>query len=164
MFDFYNIELEALGQKLIWRDRSEPDVDTSEPLIKSEEDFGRLRPPRPGVDGRMPFVLESYRRYADEKKVCLVLNVRPDLVEEGPPEAIAENVRKLIGEGAGKGKFVLLMNLVPIGTPVEHVHAAVAAAKRFGAYPIASDLESRAFRMPEFPPFADWMNNEGLPV
>ena len=28
IFDFYNIELEALGQKLIWRENSEPDVDT----------------------------------------------------------------------------------------------------------------------------------------
>ena len=31
VFDFYNIELDALGQKLIWRENSEPDVDTREP-------------------------------------------------------------------------------------------------------------------------------------
>lgn len=324
VFDFYNIELEALGQKLIWRDHSEPDVDTSDPLIKGEEDLRRLRPPRPGLDGRMPFVLESYRRYvelmgvppmayacspftmavlvrgyvnlirdmrrnpsfvhrlmeflsmevvvpwiakmveainpaivvmsdawasqpnvttdmvrefclpyiekivratnsplrtvldtgswgeravadprevldikmemmtrgnslrplrplfllvwnedyevigiptarryADEKKVCLMLNVRPDLIEEGPPEAIAEKVRGLIKEGAGRGRFVLLLNLVPIGTPVEHVHAAVAAARQFGDYPIAPDLESRTFRMPEFEPFAEWVRKHG---
>ncbi|MBN2026801.1 MAG: hypothetical protein JW854_08600 [Actinobacteria bacterium] len=327
VFDFYNIELEALGQKLIWRDRSEPDVDTSDPLIKGEDDLARLRPPRPGLDGRMPFVLESYRRYieltgvppmayacspftmavlvrgyvnllrdmrrnpafahrlmeflsmevvvpwidkmvevtgaaivvmadawasqpnvtvdmvrefclpyiekiiratnsplrtvldtgswgersvddprqvlgvkmdmmvpgnafkalrpffllvwnedyeetgippirqyAEEKKVCLMLNVRPNLLEEGPPEVIADNVRKLIKEGAGKGKFVLLLNLVPIGTPVEHVHAAVAAAKQFGAYPVAPDLDSRAFRMPDFTPFEEWVKKEGLPI
>ncbi|MFW6113854.1 MAG: uroporphyrinogen decarboxylase family protein, partial [Actinomycetota bacterium] len=65
VFDFYNIELEALGQKLIWRDRSEPDVDSSNPLIKGEEDLSGLRPPTPGRDGRMPYVLESYRRYMD---------------------------------------------------------------------------------------------------
>jgi uroporphyrinogen decarboxylase len=327
VFDFYNIELDALGQKLIWRDRSEPDVDTSDPLIKSEDELRRLRPPRPGLDGRMPYVLDSYRRYmelmgvppmayacspftmavltrgyvnfirdmrrnpafahrlmeflsmevvvpwidkivevtgaaivvmadawasqpnvtvemvrefclpyiekiiratnsplrtvmdtgswgersvenprdvldikmdmilpgnafkalrpffllvwnedyeevgisrirsyAEEKKVCLMLNVRPNLIEEGPPEVIVENVRKLIKEGAGKGKFVLLLNLVPIGTSVEHVHAAVAAAKQFGAYLIAPDLDSQAFRMPAFTPFEDWMRREGLPV
>ncbi len=327
VFDFYNIELEALGQKLIWRDRSEPDVDTSDPLIKSEDDLRRLRPPRPGLDGRMPYVLESYKRYiylvgvppmayacspftmavlirgyvnlirdmrrnpafahrlmefvsmevvvpwidkiadvtgaaivimadawasqpnvtvdmvrefcvpyiekiiraansplrtvmdtgswgersvedprevldvkmdmmvpgnafkalrpffllvwnedyeeigistvrdyAEEKKVCLMLNVRPNLIEEGPPQAIVENVRKVINEGAGSGKFVLLLNLVPVGTPIEHVHAAVAAAKQFGTYPIAADLASRQFRVPDFVPFEEWLKKEGLPV
>ncbi len=327
VFDFYNIELEALGQRLIWRDHSEPDVDTSDPLIKGEGDLARLRPPRPGLDGRMPYVLESYKRYlelmgvppmaytcspftmavlvrgyvnfirdmrrnpafahrlleflsmevavpwidrivevanpsivtmsdawasqpnvttdmvrefclpyiekvvratnsplrtvldtaswgeravadprevldlkmdmmtrgnglkalrpffllvwnddyeevgiplvrsyAEEKKVALLLNVRPDLIEEGPPEAVAEKVRELIREGAGKGRFVLLINLVPIGAPVEHVHAAVAAARQFGAYPIAPDLDGQAFRMPQFAPFAEWMRKEGLPV
>ncbi|RJP26146.1 MAG: hypothetical protein C4536_16315 [Actinobacteria bacterium] len=327
VFDFYNIELDALGQKLIWRDRSEPDVDTSDPLIKSQDDLKRLRPPRPGLDGRMPYVLDSYKRYmelmgvppmayacspftmavltrgyvnfirdmrrnpafahrlmqflsmevvvpwidkmveatgaaivimsdawasqpnvtvdmvrefclpyiekiiratnsalrtvldtgswgersvqnprevldvkmdmmlpgnalkalrpffllvwnedyeetgippirnyAEERKVCLMLNVRPNLLEEGPPEAIVDNVRRLIKEGAGKGRFILLLNLVPIGTPVEHVHAAVAAAKQFGAYPIAPDLDGMTFRMPEFTPFAEWAKKEGLPV
>jgi len=325
VFDFYNIELDALGQKLIWRDRSEPDVDTSDPLIKNEDDLRRLRPPRPGLDGRMPFVLESYqrymeltgvppmayacspftmavlirgyvnllrdmrrnpafvhrlmeflsmevvvpwidkmveatgaaivvmsdawasqpnvtvemvrefclpytekiiratnsplrtvfdtaswgeravedprevldlkmdmmtrgnklkalrpffllvwnedyeevgipsiRRYTEEKKVSLLLNTRPNLIEEGPPDVIVENVRKLIREGAGKGRFILLINLVPIGTPVEHVHAAVAAAKQFGVYPIAPDLDSQAFRMPAFIPFEEWVKKEGL--
>jgi uroporphyrinogen decarboxylase len=327
VFDFYNIELDALGQKLIWHDRSEPDVDTSDPLIKTEDDFKRLRPPRPGLDGRMPYVLESYklymelmgvppmvytcspftmavlirgyvnlirdmrrnpafthrlmeflsmevvvpwidkiveatnasivtmsdawasqpnvttemvrefclpyiekiiratnsplrtvldtaswgersvqdprevldmkmdmmvpgnafkalrpffllvwnedyeetgiplvRNYAEEKKVGLLLNLRPNIIEEGPPEAIVDSVRKLIGEGAGKGRFVLLINLVPIGTPVEHVHAAVAAARQFGAYPISPDLDGIKFRMPEFIPFEDWLKKEGLSV
>jgi uroporphyrinogen decarboxylase len=327
VFDFYNIELEALGQKLIWRDRSEPDVDTSDPLIKKEDDLGRLRPPLAGKDGRMPYVLESYRRYmelmqvppmayacspftmavlirgyvnfirdmrrnpafahrlmeflsmevvvpwidemveatnpsivvmsdawasqpnvttemvrefclpyiekivratnsplrtvmdagswgeravkdprevldlkmemmvrgnalkalrpffllvwnedyeevgipymksyAEEKKACLLINVRPDLIESGPPEAIVENVRKLIREGAGKGKSALLINLVPIGTPVEHVHAAVAAAKQFGVYPIIPDLDTQTFLKPVFVPFEEWRKKEGLPV
>jgi hypothetical protein len=104
------------------------------------------------------------KRYTEEKKVSLLLNMRPNLVEEGPPEAIVENVCKLIKEGAGKGRFILLLNLVPIGTPVEHVHAAVAAAKQFGRYPIASDLEGQEFHMPEFEPFDAWMRREGLPV
>ena len=104
------------------------------------------------------------RSYAQEKKVCLMLNVRPNLIEEGPPEVIVDNVRKLVKEGAGRGKFVLLLNLVPIGTPVEHVHAAVAAAKQFGTYPIAADLAGRAFRIPDFMPFEEWMKKEGLPV
>jgi uroporphyrinogen-III decarboxylase len=327
VFDFYNIELEALGQKLIWREGSEPDVDSSDPLIKNEDDLKRLKPPMPGKDGRMPYVLDSYRRYmeimnlppmcyccspftmavlirgyvnflrdmrrnpafahrlmeflsmevivpwitkmaevtkssvmvmsdawasqpnmtvdmvrefclpyiekiiratstsmrttldtgswgersvkdprevldikmdmmtpgnnfkalrpffllvwnedyeeigiplarsyAEEKKVCLALNVRPNLIEEGPPALIVETVRKLIREGAGKGRLMLIINLVPVGTPVEHVHAAIASIKKFGRYPIARDLDGMDVRLPTFTPFEEWVKKGGLPV
>jgi len=107
--------------------------------------------------------IEPIRAYADEKKVCLMLNVRPDLIEEGPVERIAGTIAGLIARGAGTGKFALLINLVPVGTPVEHAHAAVAAVKQFGTYPIAS-LDASAFRMPTFEPFEQWMRREGLPV
>lgn len=327
VFDFYNIELDALGQKLIWRQNSEPDVDTRSPLVASEDDLRRLKPPVPGKSGRMPYVLESYRRYmdlmgvppmayacspftmavlvrgyvnflrdmrrnpafahrlleflsmevvvpwidkmveatntaivvmsdawasapntttptvrefclpyvekviratnsamrtvmdsgswgekevadpreildvkmdmltpgnsnkamrpffllvwnedyevvgipairayAEEKNVCLMLNVRPNLIEEGPVARIVETVVKLIREGAGKGRFAMLINLVPVGTPVEHAHAVVAAMKQFGSYPIAAGLDAREFRAPSFAPFDEWMPTEGLPV
>jgi uroporphyrinogen-III decarboxylase len=327
VFDFYNIEAEALGQKLIWRNRSEPDVDSASPLVRDEGDLDKLRAPRPGEDGRMPYVLEAYRRYmgvmgvppmgyccspftlavlirgyvnflrdmrrrptfihrmmeflsmevvvpwidrigevtkasvivmsdawasqpnmtvqmvrefclpyvekviratstsmrtvmdagswgertvknprevldikmdmmvpgnrfkalrpffllvwnedyeevgiplvrsyADEQKVCLALNLRPDLLEQGPPQAVADTVRSVIREGAGKGRFMFLVNLVPVGAAVEHVHTAVAAAKRFGRYPISSDPEGRPFRPPLFVPFDEWAKKEGLPV
>jgi hypothetical protein len=108
--------------------------------------------------------IPDVKRYTEEKKVSLLLNVRPDLIESGPPEAIVENVRKLVREGAGKGRFVLLINLVPFGTPVEHVHTAVAAAKQFGVYPIIPDLDTQTFLKPEFLPFEEWMKKEGLPV
>ena len=108
----------------------------------------------------IPFV----KAYAEEKKVCLLVNVRPDLIESGPPEAIVENVRKLVREGAGRGQTALLINLVPIGTPVEHVHAAVAAARQFGVYPIIPDLDTQTFLAPEFVPFDEWVRKEGLPV
>ncbi len=327
VFDFYNIELEALGQSLIWRDQSEPDVDTRNPLIKEREDLKRLRPPVAGRDGRMPFVLESYQRYmeimqlppmayacspftmavlargyvnflkdmrrepafahrlldflsmevivpwidkmvevtgtsvvvmsdawasqpnvttrmvrefclpytekivratnsamrtvmntgswgeravadprevldikmemitrgnplptlrpfyllvwnedyeevgiekirayAEEKKVCLLLNVRPDLIEAGPVERIVSTVRELVLKGAGGGRFTLLVNLIPPGTPEEHAQALVAAVRQFGTYPIAADLADKEFRMPSFASFADWCGKEGLPV
>jgi uroporphyrinogen-III decarboxylase len=327
VFDFYNIELDALGQKLIWRENSEPDVDTRSPLIASKDDLDRLKPPVPGKSGRMPYVLESYRRYmdimgvppmgyacspftmavllrgyvnflrdmrrnpafahrlleflsmevvvpwidrivevtnaaiivmsdawasapnmttpmvrefclpyvekviratnsamrtvldsgswgekevrdpreildikmdmmtpgnsfksmrpffllvwnedyevvgipkirayAEEKKVCLMLNVRPDLIEEGPIDKIVETVAKLIREGAGKGGFELLINLVPVGTPVEHAHAAVAAIKQFGRYPIAGIIDPKSFKAPSFEPFDEWVRKNGYPV
>ncbi len=327
IFDFYNIELEALGQTLIWREGSEPDVDSQHPLIANEANFRRLRPPMPGKDGRMPFVLESYKRYmditglppmvyacapftmavlvrgyvnflrdmrrnpafahklldflsmevvvpwiaqmvqvtgssivvmsdawasppnatlemvaefcipyvhkiikatnspirtvfdtgvwgeraadpravldmkmdmmvpgndfkalrpffllvwsedydavgiplvrdyADEKKVCLLLNIYPPDIEEGPPEKIAGLVKRLIREGAGRGRFGLLANLIPIGTPVEHAHAVVAAIEQLGSYPVDPEkLDGMAFRMPAVEPFDDWYRREGLRI
>jgi uroporphyrinogen-III decarboxylase len=104
------------------------------------------------------------RSYADEKKVCLMLNLRPDLLEQGPPQAIADTVRKVILEGAGKGRFAFLINLVPVRAPVENVHAAVAAARQFGCHPISADPEAPPFRPPEFLPFDAWVSKEGLPI
>jgi len=211
IFDFYNIELEALGQKLIWRENSEPPNMTTqivrefclpyvEKVIRATNSSMRtvmdsgswgekeVAEPREILDVKMdmmthgnslkslrPFFLlvwnEDYevvgvppmRAYAEEKKVCLMLNVRPDLIEEGPIERIVGNIVKLIVEGAGKGRFALLINLVPVGTPVEHAHAAVAAIKQFGAYPVGS-LDPSSFKMPSLEPFDDWMRREGLPV
>ena len=326
VFDFYNIELEAMGGTLIWRDGSEPDVDTRKPLITGEEDLARLKAPVPGVSGRMPYVLESYRRYmkimglppmayccspftlavlargyvgfirdmrrnkkfahalmeflsmevvvpwidrmvevtktaivvmsdawasapnmttdmveefclpyvekvikatnspmrtvmdsgswgekelpdpekildikmqmmtrgnafpalrpffllvwnedyevvgvprvrayAERRKVCLMLNVRPDLIEAGPPEKIAANVARLLREGAGDGRFVLLINLVPVGAPVENALAAVAAVKQFGSYPLG-EMDVSSFKLPDKVPYDQWVVRDGLPV
>ena len=66
---------------------------------------------------------------------------------------------KLIGEGAGKGRFVLLINLVPLGTPVEHVHAAVAAVKQFGALPDPGPRRRRRSGRPSFEPFDEWLRS-----
>lgn len=326
VFDFYNIELEALGQQLIWRKNSEPDVDTTHPLIASRTDLDTLKPPRAGRDGRMPFVLDAYRRYmdvmglppmcyccspftmavlvrgyvnflrdmkrdpdfahrlmeflsmevvvpwvdkmvevtdasivvmsdawasapnmttglvrefclpyvqkvtratnlsmrtvldsgswgekdvknpreimdikmemmtanplgalrpffllvwnedyeavgieavrqyADEKKVCLMLNVRPDLLESGSREAIVRTVKAVIRESAGDGRLVLLINLVPVGTSIENVHTAIAAVKQFGTYPIGPGFDEMTFRPPDYIEWDAWRRREGLPV
>jgi len=327
VFDFYNIEAEALGQKLIWSEDKEPFVDTHDPLIKEKKDLSFLKPPMPGKSGRMPFVLEAYgrfmeimgmppvcyccapftlavltrglkklivdmyrdprfvhdlmdylsmevivpwintmvsqtgasmvamsdaqasppivspniirefclpyvekviratstprctvidtgtwgeshvkdpgevldikmdmmlsgnnlnfmrpyyllvwhedyekvgtplvRSYADEKKVCLMLNVQYDILRERSPEEIAERVRRIIKEGAGKGRFSILINMVSMDTPVENVHAAVEAVKQFGKYPIPADIDSRPFVRPSFPAFEKWVKENGLPV
>jgi hypothetical protein len=108
--------------------------------------------------------IQKIRKYAEEKKVCLMLNIRPNLLEEGPREAIVRTVKGLIHEGAGDGRFVLLINLVPVGTPVEHVHTAVAAVRQFGGYPIQPGFEDSAFEPPEFQPWDTWFRRNGLPV
>lgn len=56
--DVYNIEAEAMGQRLVYGEKSMPSIDPTDPLIKAPKDLGRLKPPNPYSDGRMPWVLE----------------------------------------------------------------------------------------------------------
>jgi uroporphyrinogen-III decarboxylase len=55
-FDVYNIEAEALGQKLVWPAGGMPDVDRTLPLIRDRADLARIRTPDFEVAGRFPQV------------------------------------------------------------------------------------------------------------
>jgi uroporphyrinogen-III decarboxylase len=61
-YDIYNIEAEALGQRLSWESDRMPDIDRQNPLIREHSDLDRLRPPDFKKSARMPFVLEVMRR------------------------------------------------------------------------------------------------------
>ena len=84
-YDIYNIEAEALGQRLNWEADRMPDIDRQNPLIREHSDLDRLRPPDFRKSGRMPFVLEAMRRSCD-----LGLPVR---VRFCSPFSLAVNVR-----------------------------------------------------------------------
>ena len=84
-YDIYNIEAEALGQRLTWESDRMPDIDRQNPLIREHSDLDRLRPPDVKKSGRMPFVLEVMRRSYD-----LGLPVR---VRFCSPFSLAVNVR-----------------------------------------------------------------------
>jgi uroporphyrinogen-III decarboxylase len=84
-YDIYNIEAEALGQRLTWEADRMPDIDRQNPLIREPSDLDRLRPPDFRKSGRMPFVLEIMRRCYD-----LGLPVR---VRFCSPFSLAVNVR-----------------------------------------------------------------------
>ncbi len=62
--DAYNIEIEALGGKMIYGENSMPTIDFREPLIKNPEDLKRLKKKRINFhkDGRFPFVFELMDR------------------------------------------------------------------------------------------------------
>lgn len=55
-FDVYNIEAEALGQKVVFPERSVPDIDRRQPLIREPSDLERIRTPDFERDGRFQFV------------------------------------------------------------------------------------------------------------
>ena len=84
-YDVYNIEAEALGQRLTWEPDRMPDIDRSNPLLRQHSDLDRLRPPDFRKKGRMPFVLEVIRRCYD---LGLPLGIRLC-----PPFSLAANIR-----------------------------------------------------------------------
>jgi hypothetical protein len=94
-------------------------------------------------------------RVADASLVTDVklLDIRPEILKDGPPEQIVDAVCQTLEAGWLDGRFGLLMHHIPIDTPVENLHTAVAAVKQFGRYPIAKRLPRRTFRSLEVAPF-----------
>jgi len=64
-FDVYNVEAEAMGQSLVWLPGEFPEIDRTRHLIGEPDTLDRIHPPDPSKDGRMPFVIEVYRRLYD---------------------------------------------------------------------------------------------------
>ncbi len=64
-YDIYNIEAEALGQRLTWELDRMPDIDRQNPLIREHSDLDGVRPPDFREKARMPFVLQVLRHCHD---------------------------------------------------------------------------------------------------
>ena len=62
-WDVYNIEAEAMGQKIVYHETGIPDVDRTDPLIKEHADLDKIRVPDPYRSGRMPWVHQVNRLY-----------------------------------------------------------------------------------------------------
>ena len=58
-YDVYNIEAEALGQKIIYYEDSIPDIDRSLPLIRDRNDLKKIKTPDFNFDGRLSNVVEQ---------------------------------------------------------------------------------------------------------
>jgi len=85
-YDVYNIEAEAIGQTVIFSEHDMPDVDRSDPLIKSQDDLKKISTPDFASDGRLAMVVE-------------INNLFCELVGEAPtldfcaPFTLAANIR-----------------------------------------------------------------------
>jgi len=64
-WDVYNIEAEALGQKVVYHPDGIPDTDRTRPLIGTPSDLDRLSPPDPYRSGRMPWILQINKNYLE---------------------------------------------------------------------------------------------------
>ena len=64
-WDVYNVEAEALGQKVVYHPGGIPDTDRTQPLIKIPADLDRIRPPDPYKSGRMPWIQQVNQHYLE---------------------------------------------------------------------------------------------------
>lgn len=86
-YDVYNIEAEALGQKIIHLATGMPDVDRTKPLIRDRSDLQKIRTPDFEKDGRFSIVLEMNRLF---RKATGGLDGTPGFCA---PFSLAANIR-----------------------------------------------------------------------
>ena len=85
-WDVYNIEAEALGQKIIYHPDGIPDVDRTRPLISTPADLDRISPPDPYASGRMPWIRQF-------NKIFLETTHKLERIYFTAPFSIAVNIR-----------------------------------------------------------------------
>jgi uroporphyrinogen-III decarboxylase len=85
-WDVYNIEAEALGQKVAYPPDAIPDVDRTKPLISAPSDLDRIPPPDPYRSGRMPWVQQF-------NKIFLESTGKLERIYFTAPFSIAANIR-----------------------------------------------------------------------
>ena len=106
---------------------------------------------------------EPYVEFARERNMPLMLGLDTILFQEGPIVKIVERCRRYLLAGAQAPRLTIFFNDISVNTPVEHVHAGIAAVRHFGKYPIEEwPLES--FRMPEIESFDSFRRRYKQPV
>ena len=88
-YDLYNIEAEAMGQRLIWLPGMFPEIASGNMLLQGIDGVGGLKAPDPSRDARMPFVIELYKRVFE-------LGIRPQF-RFCAPFSLACNIRGMSG-------------------------------------------------------------------
>lgn len=85
-WDVYNVEAEAMGQKVIYYPDGLPDIDRTQQLISRPSDLDRLQPPDPYTSGRLPWIQEISR-------IFLGKTGKLDRVYFTAPFSLAANIR-----------------------------------------------------------------------
>ena len=85
-WDVYNIEAEALGQKVVYHPGGIPDTDRKRLLISSPSDLDRVSPPDPYKSGRMPWILKVNKNFME-------MTGKLERVYFTAPFSIAVNIR-----------------------------------------------------------------------
>ncbi len=104
---------------------------------------------------------EPYVDFAREKNMPIMLGLDTVLLQEGPVAAIAERLRRYILAGSKAGRLTMFLNDVSVNTPPEHIHAAIAAVRHFGKFPI-EERPLASFHPPDVVSFEEFQRRKGL--
>jgi hypothetical protein len=67
-----------------------------------------------------------------------------------------ERIKYYIDTMARDGRGVIYLNQIPAETPPDHIHAAVAACRTYGKFPIPENLDEVDFEIPKRESFAEF--------
>lgn len=85
-WDVYNVEAEAMGQKIVYYPDSLPDIDRNQPLIAKPSDLDQLHPPNPYKSGRLPWIHKLNKNF-------LEMTGKLDRAYFTAPFSLAANIR-----------------------------------------------------------------------
>jgi len=105
---------------------------------------------------------ERIKAYADKHNLLMTAGVDAALIQEGPVEAIVERIKFYIDKMARDGRCMIHLNQIPGETPVEHVHAAVAACHTYGRFPIPENLDDIHFELPKRESFKEFVSYQSM--
>ena len=154
---------EAVGGKLVtrgnWGDSKVSDPDFAERFwaLKLRACPGFLSVLDPDLYKVGPIRVKSF---AQKHDAYVTAGVDATLLKRGPVEAIIERIKQYIDAMARDGRCAIYLNQIPADTPPEHVHAAVAACRTLGKYPIAENLDEIKVEIPERESFAEFLRRE----
>ena len=101
---------------------------------------------------------EFYRNYADEKRVGLMLGLSTGFLQQETADEVVERVKHYVLAGkSGITPFMFFFNNFAPHTPVENIHAAMAAVQTYGAPGATADTP---FRMPVRESFEDFLKSK----
>ncbi|MBT4091333.1 MAG: hypothetical protein HN580_02240 [Deltaproteobacteria bacterium] len=102
------------------------------------------------------------KRYAIKHNTNITAGVDAALLKQGPVEAIVDRIKLYIDTMARDERCLIHLNQIPAETPPEHVHAAVAACKAYGQFPIPKNLDGIHLEIPEREHFLEFMQKKKL--
>jgi uroporphyrinogen decarboxylase len=148
-----------LGEKVVtrgnWGDAKsrDPERFMAQKLKCSPRVLSMLDPDLYGIG---PERVEAFARGRD---VYITAGIDATLLRKGPAENIVARIKQYIDVLGRNGNFAIYLNQIPAETPAEHIHAAVAACRGYGQYPIAKNLDDIEFELPERESFSDFVKN-----
>lgn len=104
---------------------------------------------------------ERAKTFAEKNNAFMTAGIDATLLRSGPIEAIMERIKLYIDAVARDGRGAIYLNQIPAETPPEHIHAAVAACRAYGKFPIPHNMDGVHFEMPKRESFSEFMEEKG---